>query len=61
MVLTLVSMVREFGIAPLAEGVESKDEADACLDLGFEFAQGYHFGRPLSADDWRTATTGSDS
>ena len=60
MVLTLVSMVREFGIAPLAEGVESQDEADACLDLGFEYAQGYHFGRPLSADAWRKQPTWVD-
>lgn len=49
MVGTLVSMVREFGIAPLAEGVESQDEADACLDLGFQYAQGFYFGRPAPA------------
>jgi EAL domain-containing protein (putative c-di-GMP-specific phosphodiesterase class I) len=42
----LVELVRELGIVPLAEGVECEAEAEACRDLGFELAQGYHFGRP---------------
>ena len=55
MVGTLVSMVQEFGIAPLAEGVETLEEAGACQQLGFELAQGFYFGRP--AADWREAAT----
>ena len=39
---------------------EGPGEVDACLDLGFEFAQGYFFGRPLSADDWRKPTWDDD-
>ncbi len=35
------------GICPLAEGVETEAEAIACRQLGFEFAQGYYFARPL--------------
>lgn len=46
MVKTLVSMVHDFGIAPLAEGIEKQAEAETCCDIGFEFAQGFHFGRP---------------
>lgn len=53
MVETLVSMVQEFGIAPLAEGVETLEEARACQQLGFELAQGFYFGRP--AENWREA------
>jgi EAL domain-containing protein (putative c-di-GMP-specific phosphodiesterase class I)/DNA-binding response OmpR family regulator len=30
----------------IAEGVERQEEADALLDIGVEFAQGYLFGRP---------------
>ena len=30
----------------IAEGVETKAEADALVDLGVEFGQGYFFGRP---------------
>lgn len=55
MVRTLVEMVRDFGISPLAEGVETSAEAETCLQLGFELAQGFYFGRP--AADWREAAT----
>lgn len=55
MVRTLVEMVRDFGISPLAEGIETSAEAETCLHLGFEFAQGFYFGRP--AADWRETPT----
>ena len=47
MVKTLVAMVRDFGIAPLAEGIETEAEAEMCLEVGFELAQGFHFGQPV--------------
>ncbi len=46
LVETLSSLVRKMGIATIAEGIECQEEADACFNLGFEYAQGYHFGRP---------------
>lgn len=57
MVATLVQMVRDFGIVALAEGIESQDEADVCRDLGFEYAQGFYFGRPAPAGAWRQEST----
>ena len=39
-------MVRAFGISPLAEGIEKDAEAEICHEIGFELAQGFHFGRP---------------
>jgi EAL domain-containing protein (putative c-di-GMP-specific phosphodiesterase class I) len=53
MVSMLVEMVRDFGISPLAEGIETSAEAKTCQQLGFELAQGFYFGRP--AADWREA------
>ena len=47
LVQTLVAMVRDLGISPLAEGIESEAEAATCLEIGFELAQGFHFGRPV--------------
>ena len=47
MIAALVNMVRKLGITPLAEGVETAAEANMCIELGFELAQGYHFGRPV--------------
>ncbi|MFK7738520.1 MAG: EAL domain-containing protein [Pirellulaceae bacterium] len=46
---TLESLVRvalDLGVNPLAEGVETPEEADVCQKMGFLTAQGYHFGRP---------------
>jgi EAL domain-containing protein (putative c-di-GMP-specific phosphodiesterase class I) len=46
MMESLVRMVRDLGINALAEGIETAAEAEACIDLGFEFAQGYYYGKP---------------
>jgi EAL domain-containing protein (putative c-di-GMP-specific phosphodiesterase class I) len=46
MVATLVRMTRDLGILTLAEGIECREEADACIAMGFELAQGFFFGRP---------------
>ncbi len=42
----LVQMVRDLGIAALAEGIEMEEEYEVCKQVGFDFAQGYLFGRP---------------
>ena len=46
---SLVKIVRSLAVVPLAEGIETGDEAAICRDLGFELAQGYFFGRPTAA------------
>ena len=46
---TLVRMVRNLGVAPLAEGVECIEEADVCAQMGFLYSQGYLHGRPVPA------------
>jgi EAL domain-containing protein (putative c-di-GMP-specific phosphodiesterase class I) len=53
--LSLVEMTRSLGIAPIAEGVERRDEAIACLEVGFSFAQGYFLGIPRPISDNRNA------
>lgn len=47
---TLVAMVREFGSAAIAEGVETDSEHEVCCEIGFEFGQGYFYGKPLPAE-----------
>ncbi len=49
MVETLVGLLKELDVGTVAEGIETADEARACIDLGFELAQGYYFGRPAPA------------
>jgi EAL domain-containing protein (putative c-di-GMP-specific phosphodiesterase class I) len=46
MLAQLVKMIRDFGIAPLAEGIECAAEGETCQQLGFEYAQGFYYGRP---------------
>jgi diguanylate cyclase (GGDEF)-like protein len=40
-----------FGMTVVAEGVESARAANLLLEYGCDFAQGYHFSRPLSPAD----------
>jgi len=46
LVASLVSLAHDLGVRTLAEGIETEGEAFTCRELGFEFAQGYHFGHP---------------
>ena len=49
MVETLVSLVSEWDVATIAEGIETSEEAAICTRMGFGYAQGYYFGRPAPA------------
>lgn len=46
---------RAAGAHVLAEGVETPDQAQVLQEHGFEFAQGYYFGRPARAEEWLAA------
>jgi EAL domain-containing protein (putative c-di-GMP-specific phosphodiesterase class I) len=50
LVASLVAAARELLVKTVAEGVETEDEAAACLRAGFSHAQGYHFGRPAPVE-----------
>lgn len=50
MVSTFVKAARDLGIATIAEGIECVEESDTCQELGFEFAQGFLYGRPSLID-----------
>jgi EAL domain-containing protein (putative c-di-GMP-specific phosphodiesterase class I) len=48
---SLVSVARDLLVYPVAEGVETAEEADACMQIGFTHAQGFYFGRPQPIDE----------
>jgi EAL domain-containing protein (putative c-di-GMP-specific phosphodiesterase class I) len=54
MVATFVKAARDLGIATLAEGIECNEEAETCRQLGFDFAQGFFYGRPLPITEINT-------
>lgn len=48
---SIVRMAKELGIHTLAEGVETKEQADFLRDIGCEKLQGYYFGKPLPLEE----------
>ena len=51
LVRAMVKLVKELGITPMAEFIESQDEYVTLSQMGFEYGQGYRFGRPMNIDD----------
>jgi EAL domain-containing protein (putative c-di-GMP-specific phosphodiesterase class I) len=43
---TLNAMIQDMGVRTLAEGIEDEQTAAACIELGIDLMQGYHYGRP---------------
>lgn len=55
LVAGIVQMGHDLGYKIVAEGVETERELDLLADWGCDVGQGWHFGRPMSADrffDW---------
>ncbi|MEQ1827723.1 MAG: EAL domain-containing protein, partial [Pirellula sp.] len=50
---SLVKIVLDLGVEPLAEGIENEREAAVCQQLGFTLAQGFHFGRPAPPNKYQ--------
>lgn len=48
MLKSLVRIVLDLGVIPLAEGVETPEESQVCHEMGFQLAQGYFYGRPMT-------------
>jgi diguanylate cyclase (GGDEF)-like protein len=48
---SIISLAHDLGMEVVAEGVETDSDAVELYQLGCEFAQGLHFGEPMSAED----------
>ncbi|MDO4537801.1 MAG: EAL domain-containing protein, partial [Coriobacteriales bacterium] len=49
----MIRMADWLDVATLAEGVETKEQADFLKSMGCSHMQGYYFFKPMSADDYR--------
>lgn len=52
---SLASLAQKIGAILIAEGVESAEEATACLDMGADMIQGYYFAKPLPRQELDSA------
>ena len=50
-VSAIIDVARKFGIQTVAEGVENEEALELLRELGADFAQGYHLGRPARSTD----------
>jgi diguanylate cyclase (GGDEF)-like protein len=48
----LMQVSTGLGLAAVAEGVETREQAVALYDLGYRLLQGYHYGRPVDDPDF---------
>jgi diguanylate cyclase (GGDEF)-like protein len=48
----VVALAHGLGVEVLAEGVETPLQAEAVRALGFDFAQGFHYARPMPAGEF---------
>jgi diguanylate cyclase (GGDEF)-like protein/PAS domain S-box-containing protein len=53
-VTAIVSMARSLKLKVVAEGVETRDQAEFLRGCGCDEAQGYYFGRPMQAHEFAT-------
>jgi diguanylate cyclase (GGDEF)-like protein/PAS domain S-box-containing protein len=52
-VRAIIQMAKSLNLAVLAEGVESDAAAEYLRHLNCDYAQGFHFGRPMQAREFR--------
>jgi len=50
-VRTIVALARTLGLEIIAEGVEQPEQAALLREMGCQYAQGYHFSGPMTAED----------
>ncbi|HEX2039797.1 MAG TPA: EAL domain-containing protein [Acidimicrobiales bacterium] len=49
-VRAIVTLAQTLGLDTVAEGVETAEQVERLVELGCVFAQGYHFARPMPAE-----------
>jgi EAL domain-containing protein (putative c-di-GMP-specific phosphodiesterase class I) len=53
LVRSIIELARNLGLRVTAEGVETEETTSTLRRLGCDFAQGFHVGRPMAAEECR--------
>ncbi|MBI4923841.1 MAG: EAL domain-containing response regulator [Devosia nanyangense] len=48
----VVDLARRFNITSVAEGVETTEDLQVLIEIGYDIAQGFLFARPMMSDDF---------
>lgn len=48
----IIALAGQLNLVTIAEGVESEEQAQILIEQGCMEGQGYHFGKPMAADDF---------
>jgi diguanylate cyclase (GGDEF)-like protein len=51
LVSSIIQLAQNLGLEPLAEGIETEEQRDFFLSHGCDLGQGFHFSRPVPADE----------
>lgn len=54
----IINMAHEIGLLVIAEGVETKEQADYLMKLDCELMQGYYFSRPVPVEEFEEIVYG---
>jgi EAL domain-containing protein (putative c-di-GMP-specific phosphodiesterase class I) len=49
---TVCSLAHRFGLTAVAEGVETAEDLQSLIEIGYDIAQGYYFAKPMKSADF---------
>jgi len=61
LVSSIIQLARNLGLEPLAEGIENEEQRAFFLEHGCDLGQGFHFSRPVRANELETLYRASRS
>lgn len=56
---SIINMAHQMGMTVIAEGVETKEQADYLLQLNCEYMQGFYFSRPIPVEEFEKLLFGT--